>query len=260
MIKNLAFLILSCDKYNDLWNGYLYQLNKYFDLDIPTYFGVNELSPKLNNSKIKIIKSGPDDSWGKSFISIIDQIDEDYILITLEDLYICSKIDHHLMKTAQEMIDGRVNMRHLKYTGFIKGKNNIIPGVSILEADTPYRVTLCGIWNKEYLKSIIQPEETPWQFEINGSARTKMDDGFFALNMPLVKTVNLVEKGFWVRKSIKWAVKQKIPVDPKSRNYKNPIQEIISMVKNSYFNMMIKIPLEMKQKILKKLKKYLVIN
>ena len=129
-----------------------------------------------------------------------------------------------------------------------------------MEADTPYRVTLCGIWQKNYLQSIINPEENPWQFEIEGSVRTKMDDGFFALDEQLFKTVNLVEKGFWIRKSIKWAIKHKIPIDPNSRNFKSPLQELYSLIKNFYFDLMMKVPLEKKQLLLTKLRKYLVMN
>jgi len=259
-MNNLAILILSCDKYNDLWDGYFHQFEKYFDVDIPVYFGSNEISPNIKNPKIRNIKSGPDVSWGLSFKKIIDQVNEEYILITLEDLYLCSKIDRMLMNKAQQMINGQELVRHLKYSGYIRGSKEVLPGVKILDADTPYRVTLCGVWQKKYLQSIIRSEENPWQFEIEGSVRTKMDDGFFALDEPLFKTVNLVEKGFWIRKSIKWAIKHKIPIDPNSRNFKSPLQELYSLIKNYYFDLMMKIPLEKKQLLLAKLRKYLVMN
>jgi hypothetical protein len=259
-MNNLAILILSCDKYNDLWDGYFHQFEKYFDVDIPVYFGSNEISPNIKNPKIRNIKSGPDISWGLSFKKIIDQVNEEYILITLEDLYLCSKIDRTLMNKAQKMINGQELVRHLKYSGYIRGSKEVLPGVKILDADTPYRVTLCGVWQKKYLQSIIRSEENPWQFEICGSSRTKADDGFFALDEPLFRTVNLVEKGFWIKSSIKWALMQKIPVNPRSRKFKTLPKEIWSMVKNFYFDLMIKVPLEKKQLIVAKLKKYLVMN
>jgi hypothetical protein len=259
-MSNLAFLILTCDKYKDLWSGYFHQFEKYYDINIPVYFGTNELIPNNISPKIHLIRSGPDVSWGLSFINIISQIKEEYILVTLEDLYFCSHINHELMSKVQDIINGQELIRHLKYSGYIRGSEYPIPGVSILEADTPYRVTLCGIWQKNYLQSIIHPDENPWQFEIEGSVRTKMDDGFFALDEPLFKTVNLVEKGFWIRKSIKWAIKHKIPIDPNSRNFKSPLQELYSLIKNYYFNLMMKVPLEKKQLLLAKLRKYLVMN
>lgn len=129
-----------------------------------------------------------------------------------------------------------------------------------MEADTPYRVSLCGVWQKKYLQSIILSEENPWQFEINGSARTKMDEGFFALDERLFGTVNLVEKGFWIKASIKWALRQKIPVDPRSRKFKTQLEELLSLIKNVYFDLMIKVPLDKKQLLVAKLKKYLVMN
>lgn len=257
---NLAFLILTCDKYNDLWDGYFHQFKKYFDWEIPVYFGSNELSPNFVNPKIHNIKSGPDISWGLSFKKILDQISEEYILVTLEDLYFCSEINKELLKLIEQVLNGKKTIRHLKYSGFITGREELIPGISILEAETPYRVSLCGIWQKKYLQSIICSDENPWQFEIEGSARTKLDDGFFALNEPLFRTVNLVEKGFWIRSSINWAVAQEIPVNPASRKFKTPLKELFSLVKNFYFNLMIRVPLERKQALIAKLKKYLVMN
>jgi hypothetical protein len=53
---------------------------------------------------------------------------------------------------------------------------------------------------------------------------------------------------------------QKIPVNPRSRKFKTLPKEIWSMVKNFYFDLMIKVPLEKKQLIVAKLKKYLVMN
>lgn len=257
---NLAVLILSCDKYNDLWDGCYYQFAKYFKLDIPVYFASNNLSPSWSDSKIKIIHTGPEKNWGENFKRAIEQVNSQYIFVTLEDLYICSEINDDGYVLIQSMLERQLDLKHLKYTGFIQGNKEVMKGVKILDAGTPYRVTLCGIWQKEYLLSIIDDLDTPWIFEVDGSVRTQSDKGFYSLEKPLYQSVNMVEKGYWITSSLRWALQNQIPVNPQSRFRKSSYQDLTSFIKDHYFNMMMKVSLDKKRKILSLVKKILVLN
>jgi len=259
-IPNLAVLILSCDKYNDLWDGFYYQFAKYFKLDIPVYFASNKLTPSWSDSKVKIIHTGPEKNWGENFKRAIKQVNSQYIFITLEDLYICSEINDEGCVLIQSILDQQSDLKHLKYSGFIQGNEEVIKGVKILEAGTPYRVTLCGIWQKNYLLSIIDDLDTPWIFELDGSIRTQSDKGFYSLEKPLFQSVNMVEKGYWITSSLRWALKTQIPVNPQSRPRKSFYQDLTSYIKDHYFNIMIHVSLDRRRKILSLVKKILVLN
>ena len=253
-------LILSCDKYSDIWDGYYYQFKKHFELDLPIYFAANQLSPSWVDEKIKIICTGPEKSWGENFKKVIEQVDAQFILITLEDLYICSGVSGSEYSLIQSMLSQYSDLRHLKYTGYVQGQKELIKGVKILDSDTPYRVTLCGVWQKEYLLSIVEDLDTPWSFEIKGSVRTQNDVGFYSLCKPLFDSMNMVEKGYWISRSLKWALQNRIPVHPHTRPRKSWVQDLTSFFKDHYFNMMMRMPLDKKRKILFYVKKMLVLH
>ena len=70
----------------------------------------------------------------------------------------------------------------------------------------------------------------------------------------------MVEKGLWIKPALKWAIKNQIPVSQHSRKFKTQFQEIVSMRRNAYFNLMIKTPISLRMKIYLFVKKYLIIH
>ena len=190
---SLAFLILSCDKYADLWDGYFHQMEKNFNLDLPVYFASNINSPNTS-FPLRLIHTGAEVSWGINFKRVLKEINERYVFITLEDLYLQSKFSTSLFSEVSNFIHhSPVHVKHLKYSGVIKGKEMVSDHISNLPSGMPYRVTLCGIWDREYLLSFIEDGENPWEFEVHGSVRAVNVEGYFALNLPICKTINMVE-------------------------------------------------------------------
>ncbi len=132
--------------------------------------------------------------------------------------------------------------------------------ISKLPSGLPYRVTLCGIWDREYLLSIIEDDENPWQFEVNGSARNASIEGYYSLNIPICRTVNMVEKGTWIKKSVQWAFLNEIPLRIETRLFKSWHQEILCVIKQGYFNFILKTDISIRKKIVDLIKKILVIH
>jgi hypothetical protein len=257
---SFAFLVLSCDKYADLWGGYLHQLEKNFNIDLPIYFASNTKAPN-SNIPLRLILTGAEVSWGSNFKKVLERIDERYVFVTLEDLYLKSPFSNNLFSEACNFISLSTGVvKHLKYSGVIHGHEMVSEHISKLPVGLPYRVTLCGIWDREYLISAIESGENPWQFEVDGSSREASTDGYYALNLPICETVNMVEKGFWIKKSIYWAVKSGVPIDKNSRPFKSWSQELLSIIKDSYFNTIIKIDHSIRKKIVDSIKKYLVVH
>lgn len=257
---SLAMLVLSCDKYADLWNGFFYQFQKYFNLEIPVYFASNKKTPKTNYP-LKIILTGDEVSWGSNLKKILKQINEKYIFITLEDLYLDSKFSIELFNEIINFISlSPDNVKHLKCSGVICGKQMVSDHISKLPNGFPYRVTLCGLWDREYLLSFIEDDENPWQFEVNGSARDANSEGYYSLCRPICKSVNMVEKGTWIKRSVKWALLNGIPINQNTRFFKSWYQEIFFEIKRVYFNFIIRIDITIRKKIVDFIKKILVIH
>jgi hypothetical protein len=254
-------LILSCDQYSDLWDGFFFQFEKFYPRRGKVFFGCNELTPSnFFGREVSVIHSGKDIGWESSFRNILNQIDSEYLQITLEDLYLSSPVNEAVLNEVENLIEAGIKVNHVKCTNTIKGRKQVGTYLSEIEQRTPYRVTLCGIWNREYLLNLLREGESPWDFEVYGSSRSKNDDGFYAINTSILSNINMVEKGLWITSALKWAVKNQIPVTPYSRKSKTQFQEIVSIMRNTYFNLMIRAPLAFRMKIYLFVKKYLIIH
>lgn len=256
----IATLILSCDKYSDLWTGFLSQFYKYYNLDNPIYFSTNNLIPKNISQDIKIITAGNELSWADNFLKVLEKIEDEYILIMLEDLYLSSPIQGGLLHEIECLIDGMNVVNHIKCSGFITGQESVTNHIKLLDGNTPYRVTLCGLWRKKFLIELINLKETPWEFEIKGSQRSFNSDGFYALDLPLFNYVNMVEKGLWIRKSVKWAKKNQVPIDFNLRKHKSIYGELISVMRDSFFIVMLRVPLKYRTNTVNFFKRVLIVN
>ncbi len=257
---SLALLILSCDKYSDLWCGYFYQFEKNFNLEVPVYFASNNLTPNTS-IPLRMIQTGEELNWSSNFKKVLMEIEEKFVFITLEDLYPKSPFSIELFSEACNFISrSSSELKHLKCSGVVRGQEKADEHISRLPRGLPYRVTLCGIWNREFLLSFIKDEENPWEFEVNGSSRAADIDGFFAMTMPIYETVNMVEKGFWIRESVSWALNNDLPINVNSRHLKNWRQEAYSKIKNYYFNFIMKINYTRRKQIVDLLKKILIIH
>jgi hypothetical protein len=90
--------------------------------------------------------------------------------------------------------------------------------LALIGKPTNYRTSLqMGLWRKSTLQELIDPEETPWQFEIEGSLRsTRFGDRFLAVTKPkygIQYTFTAVERGYWSQKAFLYAQEEGIEID-----------------------------------------------
>ena len=90
--QKFAVLVVSCDKYSDLWNPFFYFFKKHWpDCPYDIYLGSNTIDFKKDG--IKMLFSGKDIDWSNSTMKIVSQLSSKYLLILLEDMFIVSPID-----------------------------------------------------------------------------------------------------------------------------------------------------------------------
>jgi hypothetical protein len=231
---HLAVLVLSCDKYEDLWAPFLQQFNKYFPVkDHVVYFGTNKI-PCIKPG-VKPVLSFDDLDWSTSLKKILSQISEPKVFIILEDLFLASPVDIERFNFASSFLK-KSNALHIKYWA------NPIPDVlhgnsdlGIYHKGAPYRATVCGFWDRKYLMGLLLEGENPWNFEILGSYRTSYLEGFYGLKQPLCRFHNMVEKGCWIPSSV-------IGLELERRPMLNWRGGFMSRAKMIYFDLMIQIP------------------
>lgn len=255
--RKLAILILSCDKYADLWNPFIHQFKRFFPLDdYKVYLGSNKL--KFNMTGIESVLSGDDLDWSTSLKKILLQINEPKVFIILEDLFLASPIDYDGFQVAKRFLYDK-NALHIKYWAIPMAlEPTANQRIGVYPKGAPYRVTACGFWDREYLMSLLIEGESPWNFEIQGSYRSSYSDGFYGLTRPLCEYYNMIEKGCWIPHSVDWALDVGINLQLDKRPMLLGRNHIYSRIKMFYFNMMRRIPWRWRVSLMNKLRRVLI--
>lgn len=257
MKDDFAILLLSCDKYRDMWRPFLEQFRRYFPFqDIRFYVGSNSIPCK--ETGVTPILSGDDPDWSTSYKRILAQIPERKLFIILEDLLLASPVDKALFTSAVDFMYSK-DARHIKY--WPSPKADVLtehPSIGRYLPGAPYRATVCGFWDRESLMDLLLEGENPWNFEILGSYRTSYSDGYYGLTRPLFDCKNMIEKGCWIPQSIKWAKSQNIALELYSRPILKGGSQLISRLQLLYFSIMMNVPWKIRVRIMNKLRKALI--
>lgn len=258
MTSKFAILILSCDKYADLWEPFFYLFWKNWqDCPYPVYLGSNTIAYK-KDKRVKTVLSGKDTDWSTSFKKILAQISEKYIFVWMEDAFITSKMEterfeetFNFLKTSGAIhIYHRPNLRPDRWIN--EGK------YGVHEKGMPYRVSVVGFWQKDYLGKLLTDGENSWNFEIMGSYRSSYTDGFYCLNKQLFEFIHLVEKGRWIPAGIDYCKQNNVPVDISARPKIMAEKRTVSILQAAYFNRLLSIDWKFRVKLMNLLRRLLV--
>lgn len=198
--KDLAIIVLSCDKFSSLWPLFFSRLNKFFpaDIDIPVklYLLSNFCEFKSDcNLEINLIKTGEDISWSCNLRKLLSSVDEENILFFMDDGLLSAPVDKkRFINIYKEFLDKEMNYINLKSSP--PANTNLGNYFGELSPGTHYRTSIVpSIWKKSILLKLLRDEENAWQFEIFGSRRSDLYENFFSINEPIFKFDHVVIKG-----------------------------------------------------------------
>jgi hypothetical protein len=211
-MKKIALLVLSCDKYSDLWESYSELFNRFWrDCPYDKYLASNTI--EFNSQGFKSILMGPDETWSSGVKIALSKLKDnyDYVFTTLEDSPFLEKVDNNYIVNAFESFtadDGNFLRTYMAVKPKIKPINQYYGEV---ENNTPYRQT-CGyaVWKIKTLYEILDEKETAWDFERIGVKRGYNYDKFYCMHKNQFKLINLVVKGKLLRASYR-KLKELIP-------------------------------------------------
>lgn len=256
-MNDFAILILSCDKYADLWRPFLGQLQRRFpDHGYPVYFGSNE-KPCQEPGVIPLL-SGPDRDWSSSFKAILRQVPAKKVFVILEDLLVATPIDPTEFRRCVDFMLAR-DARHLKYWNHIKtDRPTDDPLFAEFSRGAPYRATVAAFWDRDYLLQLLLDGENPWNFEIMGSYRTAYSDGFYGMTKPLFEFTNLVEKGHWIPASLDWAKREGVALEVEKRPALSGKRGWTARLQVFYFERMLRLPWQTRLRWMNKIRRALI--
>jgi len=228
---DIAFVVVSCDKYSVLWTPFFKCFNKYWpDCPYDKFLVSNHGLCHENN--VITIKIGDDQSYSDNLILALKQIDYKWIIVWLDDVFIAETVE-----TA----------RLVRILQYVKSKN---AGYLKLAADMPmayfpdhdeevgqlpkgikYRAAMgCAFYKKETLLKLLTPSSSAWDLD-RSRICDSLEEPFYALTpasskKPPIKYSHLLIKGRWLNKSVKFLRKEGLSSILSSRAILGPIDTV----------------------------------
>lgn len=249
-MNDVTILVLSCDKYADLWKPFFMLFRKYWPkCPYPVVLGSNT----KKNRGVPTILSGPDRDWSTSLLKILSQITTPHVFIWLDDIFPISRVSTQRFKDSLRFMNLK-NAKHIHV--YPVPKPDHVEGLfGIFDRGAPYRATALGFWDRKYLMDLLLPGESPWKFEVMGSYRSCYDDGFYCHMQPLFNRLHVVEKGKIFRDAYDYLRRHNITVH---REVNQGGNYIISNFQSIYFNTIIKVPWRIRVEIMNVMRKLLI--
>jgi len=201
--NKFAILVVSCDKYSDLWNPFFKSFFKFWP-DCP--FNIYLLSnyKSIDISQVRNLLIGDDISWSDNLYKAIHGLKEDYIFLFLEDLFL---IDFVKTNKVLEIFNWilKSNANYVRINPFaVKADKKFNELVGIVSKGTIYRTsTVLSVWKKGIFLNLLKKGESAWDFEIYGSLRSDIYDEFYATWEKYFPIMNVIIKGKWRRSAIR---------------------------------------------------------
>ena len=232
-----AFLVVSCDHYSDLWVPFFTLLDKYWkNRSMEIYL--------LSNHKdflwqgVTTIKIGDDISYSDNLSKAIDKINEEWILLWLEDLFLSSDVD-------QKMLDKIILEFQLFNSGYLKlapdmplsyeAKKDSLIGY--LPKGIKYRSAIGGtFYHKSTLKKLLIPGASAWDLDKSNLSNT-IDDPFYALTPRSFKRlpinyVNTLIKGKWSLPSVRFFKRENLDINLNERGLESKLSWLYAKLFN----------------------------
>lgn len=213
---NCAVLIVSCDKYKDLWGPCITLFRRFWsNCPYPIYVLSNTEAAEFPN--VSSIVTGSDISWSDNLHIALDTISEQYVLLYIEDLFLTKEVNSSAVESLIERCISE-HWNYLRLNPTPKGDRRIDNTVSSISPGSVYRSSVVfSVWKKDVLSSLLKEGESAWDFEEIGTKRTDALDGFYASNDTLLHASNTVIKGVWELEALNAVRKLGIEPDIHSR-------------------------------------------
>lgn len=238
--KSIAVVVLSCDKYSDLWKPFFYSFLKFWPgIECPIYLFSNTKSYQSDDARIKTVLSGNDKDWSSSILRCLRQVEEDYLVLFFDDVFLSKRVDekkfYGLLEEALNF-----NFEYLRFRPVPLPDTEISQQIGRIHEGTLYRSSVFAVWRRDVLMDLLKEGESAWQFEIVGSERTRKYRNFFGVYTDYFDYIHGVEKGMWYPQAMLQLIKLGIPVDVNARKSLSTLQSLQSrfrLLRASILNM-----------------------
>jgi hypothetical protein len=223
-VHSCSVIVMSCDAYCDLWRPFFTLFWRYWpDCPFPVYLGTNHLT--YHDPRVTPLPAG-DYEWSKRLRLCLEQIDDDYVLLLLEDYFLKTSVSSARIIEHLELLHELGGSVLRLYP--LPGPDLEVPGqsgIGRIHRLAAYRIsTQAAIWSRGELLRMLRDNESIWEFERSGTERSKEEPGgFYATYEAALQYRQVVERGKWFRSAALHYANQQIGCDFETRPVIGPI-------------------------------------
>ena len=171
--EKLGIVIFTCDKYADLWDAFFHFFNKFWpDCPYPIYLATN--SKLVTYKNVAPLYSNQLSTWGKETLAAVSQYSLDYFIYFQEDYFLTQKVNNEELKLLfSKMLHLKADYLRLFPSPGADRKMTNEKDFGEISTTAKYRTSLqCSIWKTETFKTLLRPDESSWEFELNSPKRS----------------------------------------------------------------------------------------
>lgn len=159
---NYKIVVASCDANSDLFEPFHILMEKYW----PDHPEIIYSTESITNPYYKTIcKNYPLSSWTRRIKDTIDELDCDYILLMVDDLFLRYKVYSSEIDSLEKYFTGNVAAVNFEAT-FDKQDKALDKVVMIRNPKGKWKISvLCCLYDKAKLSNIFNMDCSPWEIE-----------------------------------------------------------------------------------------------
>jgi len=187
----MRVIVLTSDKYLHALKPFAWLFNRYWhsfqsvlvagftppSFDLPANFKFHSLGSFADY---------PVSRWSNALIKLLDEIKDEAFVLMLEDYWLTRPVNTEAVRMCYDYALQfesilRIDLTTDRLFSFGPRYPNDVPhygncgylDLIKTEPDTAYQMSvMTAVWRRDNLRSVLIPGETPWQLEIDGTART----------------------------------------------------------------------------------------
>lgn len=200
---DIAIVILSCDKFGVTWQPCIdHFITAWPDCPYPIYL-LNNYTPS-NDARVKDLLVGEDINWSDTLKKGLLKIKNERVFFLYDDAFI-KQIDLQEVEiNFKSAVENNLESVAFRKRIFDQGRrfnNNLYK----INPSAKYRTSLfLNLIKKDILLELLNAGENAWQFEKDGSERSRKFDFYSVYSKKVVQYHHGIIKGKWMPKVIRY--------------------------------------------------------
>lgn len=184
-MERVTILISSFDGYSACWGPVCHGFSKYWpDCPYPIHLMTN--TKDFPHDRVRVLKCGGERNWSRCMLYALDRVTTPYVMYFQEDYWINEPVETAKVVSYVDLME-RHGLNYIRLLSKPLPDADFAhdPRLGVLAEDAPYRTSLqITFWRKSVLQELLRPGESPWQFELEGTKRSrKYGDTFLGVKL-----------------------------------------------------------------------------